>query len=276
MALDEYCVLMSVYRKEKAEFFRTAAESMISQTVKPSQIVIVCDGPLTSELDREVYRLESENPGLIDVVRLSANVGLAGALNAGLKECRFEYVARMDSDDISLPERCELQLKSMRKHGSDICSATVAEFREDPNVIEAYKTLPVTHKEILEYSKTRNPFNHPCVMFRRSAVLRAGRYEDYRYFEDYQLWVKLLMSGAKGHNIAKPLLLMRTGSGMYSRRGGKEYLGYARRMEQFKLSEGFCTKEEYLRRMTAFTVFALSPPRARKKLYKAFLRKRKK
>lgn len=276
LSFNEYCVLMSVYRKEKAEYFRTAAESMIGQTVKPAQIVVVCDGPLTPELDSEVYRLESENPGLFDVVRLTENVGLAGALNAGLQECRYEYVARMDSDDISLPERCEYQLRSMSKHGSDICSATVAEFKEDPKVIEAYKTLPVTHKEILQYARTRNPFNHPCVMFRRSAVMRAGRYENYRFFEDYQLWVKLLMSGAKGHNIAKPLLLMRTGSGMYSRRGGKDYLEHARRMERFKLSEGFCSREEYLRRMSAFTVFALSPVGAREKLYKAFLRKKRK
>ena len=276
MALNEYCVLMSVYRKEKAGFFRTAAESMIAQTVMPSQIVIVCDGPLTEELEREVYRLESRNAGLIDVVRLPENKGLAEALNAGLKECRYEYVARMDSDDISLPERCETQLKSMMKHGSDICSATVAEFIEDPKVIEAYKTLPVTHKEILEYACTRNPFNHPCVMYKRSAVLRAGRYENYRFFEDYQLWVKMLMSGAKGHNIAKPLLLMRTGSGMYSRRGGKEYLKCARRMEQYKLDAGFCSREEYLRRMGAFTVFALAPAGTREKLYKTFLRKRRK
>ena len=276
MAVNEYCVLMSVYRKEKAEFFRAAAESMIKQSIKPSQIVIVCDGPLTQELEREIYRFESANAGLVDVVRLPENRGLAEALNAGLKECRYEYVARMDTDDISLRERCEMQLKSMQKHGSDICSATVAEFIEDPKVIEAYKTLPVSHKEILEYARTRNPFNHPCVMYRRSAVMKAGRYENYRFFEDYQLWVRMLSGGAKGHNIAKPLLLMRTGGGMYSRRGGKEYLRCARRMEQYKLRTGFCSRAEYLKRMSAFTVFALAPDKAREKLYKSFLRKRRK
>ena len=275
MALNEYCVLMSVYQKERPAFFRTAAESMIKQSVKPSQIVLVCDGPLTAELDREVYRFESANAGLVDVVRLPENRGLAEALNAGLKECRYEYVARMDTDDISLPERCELQLKSMHKHGSDICSATVAEFIEDPKVIEAYKTLPVSHKEILEYARTRNPFNHPCVMFRKEAVLKAGGYESYRFFEDYQLWVKMLSDGARGHNIAKALLLMRTGGGMYSRRGGRDYLKCARRMEQYKLQRGFCSKGEYLKRMSAFTVFALSPEKAREKLYKTFLRKRR-
>ncbi len=275
MALNKYCVLMSVYGKERAEFFGKAVQSMLSQTVKPDQFVIVCDGPLTAELEREIYRFESNNEGLFDIVRLAENRGLAGALDAGLEQCRYEFVARMDSDDISLPERCELQLRSMERHGSDICSATVGEFENDPASVKVYKTLPVSHKEILAYARTRNPFNHPCVMFRRSVVMKAGGYEDYRYFEDYQLWVKLLSGGAKGHNIARPLLLMRTGGGMYARRGGKGYLGCARKMERFKLGRGFCSRAEYLKRMSAFAVFALSPVSVREKLYKNFLRKRR-
>ncbi len=275
MSESEYCVLMSVYKKEKADYFRAAVESMLRQTVPPAQIVIVCDGPLTAQLEQEIYRFEASHPGLFDIVRLKENVGLGYALNEGLKECRYEYIARMDTDDISLPERCGMQLKSMRKHNADICSGTVAEFSSDPKDIEAYKTLPVSHREIMQYARTRNPFNHPCVMYRRSAVAKAGGYRDYKFFEDYQLWVRLLQSGAKGHNLAKPLLLMRTGGGMYSRRGGWEYLKCARQMEKFKLESSFCSRREYLKRMGAFCLFCMVPVGLREKLYKTFLRKRK-
>ncbi|MBR6873163.1 MAG: glycosyltransferase [Ruminococcus sp.] len=274
MQFDEYCVLMSVYRREKAEFFRAAADSMLGQTVKPAQFVIVCDGPLTDELERELYRLEAASSGLVETVRLKENRGLAEALNAGLSECRYELVARMDSDDISLPDRCERQLRAMEKHSADICSGTVAEFVTDPAVTETYKTLPREHEQILAYARTRNPFNHPCVMFKRSAVMQVGMYEDYRFFEDYHLWVKLLAAGYRGYNIQKPLLNMRTGSGMYSRRGGKEYLACAKKMEQYKLKTGFCSRGEYLKRMSAFEVFCSVPVGVREKLYKRFLRKK--
>lgn len=273
MASREYCVLMSVYRREKAEFFKTAVESMLSQTVRPAQVVIVCDGPLTPALERALAELKAGS-SLIETVRLPENRGLAKALNEGLKYCRYEYIARMDSDDISLPGRCAAQLRAMEKYGADICSGTVAEFSSDPAVTEAYKTLPRTHPQIMRYARTRNPFNHPCVMFRRSRVLAAGGYEDHRFFEDYQLWVKLLSSGARGYNISKPLLCMRTGSGMYSRRGGKEYLACAHRMEKYKLKTGFCSRREYLGRMGAFAVFCTLPVKAREKLYRRFLRKR--
>ncbi|MBR4555778.1 MAG: glycosyltransferase [Ruminococcus sp.] len=274
MSLPEYAVLMSVYYKEKPEFFRAAAESMTAQTHKPSQFVLVCDGPLTPELEGEIYRLEAGHPGLVDVVRLKENRGLAEALNEGLRYVRYDFIARMDSDDISLPERCETQLKYMLRHKADICSATVAEFENDPEVITTLKTLPKNHAQIMEYARTRNPFNHPCVMYRKQAVLKAGKYENYRYFEDYQLWVKMLTNGAKSYNVQKPLLKMRTGGGMFARRGGRAYLRYARQMERYKLKAGFCSKAEYMKRMSAFTVFSLAPVSVREKLYKSLLRKK--
>ena len=273
---ERYCVLMSVYHGEKAEHLREACESMLSQTVPPSQFVLVCDGDLTPELD-EVISLLSEKAGdVLEVVRCKENRGLARALNAGLDHCRYELVARLDSDDISFPERCSCQLAAMKKHEADICSATIAEFETDPAVTVSYKTLPRTHEEILRYARTRNPFNHPCVMFRLSAVRAVGGYNDYRFFEDYQLWVRMLQNGARGYNLRRPLLHMRTGSGMFARRGGRAYLGYARKMERYKLSTGFCSRWEYLKRMGAFTVFCLAPTRIREKLYRSFLRKKEK
>lgn len=270
----EYCVLMSVYHGEKAEFFEAACESMLAQTVKPSQFVLVCDGRLTDELEKVISGLEEKCGSILEVVRLKEQQGLAKALNAGLERCRYEFVARMDSDDISYPRRCACQLTAMQRRGADICSAALSEFESDPSVTVSYKTVPRTHKEILRYARTRNPFNHPCVMFRLSAVRAAGGYEDYRFFEDYNLWVRMLRNGAVGYNLRRPLLHMRTGSGMFRRRGGWNYLRCAKKMEDFKLSAGFCSRYEYIKRMSAFCVFCLIPVKARERLYKALLRRK--
>lgn len=272
----DYCVLMSVYSKENAEFLRLALMSMLTQTVPPRQLVLVADGGLTPALDEVIKDICGIYPDTMEIVRLPENRGLANALNMGLAHCRYELIARMDSDDISMPRRCAYELYWLQKTGSDIVSATVSEFEDTPAHITSHKVLPREHCEILEYARTRNPFNHPAVMFRKSAVLAAGGYEDYRFFEDYQLWVRLLQGGCRGYNIRRPLLWMRTGSGMFRRRGGAGYLKCAHRMEKYKLSSGFCSRWEYIKRMTAMTVFSLSPAFLRERLYKGLLRNREK
>ncbi|MBR6045245.1 MAG: glycosyltransferase [Ruminococcus sp.] len=273
MASESYAVLMAVYKGDNAEHFKTACESMLAQTLPASEFIIVADGPLTPSLDKVCDELTESYP-IIGLIRCKKNRGLAKALNTGLKHCTCEYIARMDADDISLPERCETELAVMKKLGLDIVSSTVAEFESDPSQITTLKTLPSSHKAILKYARTRNPFNHPCVMFRRSAVEAVGGYRDRRFFEDYDLWVRMLNNGSVGYNIKKPLLKMRTGSGMFKRRGGLAYLGYARKMERFKLSIGFCSLDEYLYRMSAFTVFCLAPSALRERMYKKLLRRK--
>ena len=106
--LENYSVLMSVYAKERPEFLRLSTESMLAQTVKTNNFVLVCDGPLTPELDAIVAELQQKHGDLFHVIRLETNQGLAHALNRGLRECKNELVARMDSDDIAVPDRCEM------------------------------------------------------------------------------------------------------------------------------------------------------------------------
>ena len=273
--LDKYCVLMSVYYKEIAEHLEAALMSMLDQTLLPSQIVLVADGPLTDQLEEVISRISSISDGLLEIIRLKSNSGLATALNTGLEHCRYEYVARMDSDDISLPDRCERQLRFMTRHGLDISSGTIEEFSDDPGEVETLKTLPLSQDAILRYAKTRNPFNHPCVMFRRSRITALGGYDNnYPFFEDYQLWVRLLRNGARCANIKKPLLRMRTGSGMFARRGGFRYLRCALKMEKYKLRCGFCSGFEHLSRISAMTVFCLTPAALREHLYKKLLRRK--
>ena len=126
---DQYSVLMSVYRKENPEFFRIAIESMLKQTIPTNDFVLVCDGPLTPKLDQVIQTLSDQYQDIFQIIRLETNCGLGNALNTGLKICKNELVARMDSDDISLLNRCELQLKAFQSDPElSLCGGNIMEF----------------------------------------------------------------------------------------------------------------------------------------------------
>ena len=161
-----YSVLMSVYSKENPAWLKLAIESIQDQTLPTSDFVLVCDGPLTPELDGVIAEKHCQMGEILMVVRLEKNVGLGNALNEGIKHCRNELVARMDSDDIAYPDRCEKQVAIFNKYPIvSICSGTVMEFSKNPETINCKRVLPEKNKEIIEFAKKRNPFNHPCVMY---------------------------------------------------------------------------------------------------------------
>ena len=163
---NSYSVLMSVYAKEKAEYLRQAMDSIWNQTIQTDDFVLVCDGPLNNELDAVIDEMEKAHPETLHVVRLEKNGGLGNALNIGIKECKNELVARMDSDDISMLERCEKQLTMFIEHPDiSICSGTVIEFIGTTENAIGKRTLPETDDEIKAFSRKRNPCNHPAVMF---------------------------------------------------------------------------------------------------------------
>ncbi|MDY2637347.1 MAG: glycosyltransferase [Phascolarctobacterium sp.] len=220
-----YSVLMSVYFKEKPDFLRQSMESILNQTIKTDDFILVCDGPLNEGLDAVIAEMQTKFGEVLHVVRLEKNGGLGNALNEGMKHCKNELVARMDSDDISYPDRCERQLTLFNsKPEVSICSGIVEEFSEGPEIVDAKRVPPEYHQEILEFAKSRNPFNHPCVMYKKAAVEAVGSYQDFYLLEDYYLWVRMLMAGYKGYNIQESLLHMRAGSDMYRRRGGWRYI----------------------------------------------------
>ena len=218
--MENYSVLMSVYAKENPDFLRQSIVSIQNQTVLTDDFVLVCDGPLTEELNGVISEFSDD----LHVVRLQRNMGLGNALNAGLKACKNELVARMDSDDISAPDRCEKQLKAFEKDPElGIVSGALTEFTETPDRVTGERRLPCTHEEILAFSRKRCPFNHPCVMFRKSVVIEAGGYNGEFRMEDYYLWIRMLQTGCKGANLEDVLLYMRTSPDMYLRRGGSFY-----------------------------------------------------
>lgn len=272
MEHTDYSVLMSVYSKEQVLFLRESIDSMLSQTIMPKDFVLVCDGPLTVELDEVISTYEENYPQMFQVVRLPQNVGLGKALNEGMKYCRCEYVARMDSDDISLPTRMEKQLAEIQAQQADVLSAALVEFDADHPEGFKKRSLPQTHTEIMKFARRRNPFNHPCVLYKKTSVIKSGGYMDFTGFEDYYLWVRMLMAGMRGYNLQEPLLKMRV-TGMHRRRGGMRYARLIIKFRLYLLKSGFCSFGDFVYTVVGHVGVSLLPNRLREMFYHKVLRK---
>lgn len=269
-----YSVLMSVYFKEKPEYLSAAMQSIFDQTAPTDDFVLVCDGPLTPELDAVIDEMYSAHPEVLHLVRLEKNGGLGNALNIGIVECRNELIARMDSDDISRPNRCEKQLAVFRAHPEvGITSGIVEEFTGSVENIHTRRVPPETQPEILAFAKKRNPFNHPCVMYKKQAVQDAGGYQDFFLLEDYFLWVRMLQHGCVGYNMQEPLLWMRAGSDLYKRRAGWKYAKAQRDLFKFMRDTGFVSTPRYLLNVLIRSGSSLAPNWLRTLMFKTFVRK---
>lgn len=213
-----YSILSSVYFKEKPEFLEQSIVSMLEQTKPTDDYVIVRDGPLTDELDAVLKKYRESNSN-IKIISLEKNSGLGAALNVGLKHCKNELVARMDTDDIADKQRCEMQLEEFEKNSElDIVGTFMYEFSDNPNRIESIKTVPVTQEEIYKFGKRRNPFNHPTVMYKKSTVMNYGGYPETHRGEDIDLFTRMIFNKCKTKNIDKPLLKYRSSADMFKRR----------------------------------------------------------
>lgn len=267
--LPNYSVLMSVYYKEKPEYLRESMMSMWSQTVKTDDFVLVCDGPLTKELDSVVEEMQQQFGFLLHVYRLNRNSGLGNALNEGLKHCKNELVARMDSDDISRPDRCEKQIRMFENSPEmSFCSGTVSEFVSSLADPIGKRSLPLSNEQIRKFSRKRNPMNHPCVMYKKSAVIAAGGYDEtYHLFEDYYLWIRLMMKGYQAENTADTLLDMRTPMDIYQRRGGKKYAADMLRFHKWLLRAKWSSEFDYLTGAVPHALVCVLPNSLRKRIY---------
>ena len=216
--LPDYSILMSVYSGEKPEYFRECLESMLTQTFMTNDFVLVCDGPLTEELDDIVSEYE-ERYDFFRPLRLPENRGVGSCANAGLAVCRNEYIVKMDSDDIAVPERCALSMYIMAKHpGIDMLGAYISEFDSATGAEIAVKKTPTGNGEIRRFARRRNPFNNPTLVYKKSMVAKIGGYSTVRRCEDYDFVVRMLAAGAVGRNIPKVLVRYRVTGGNYNRR----------------------------------------------------------
>lgn len=272
--MENFSVLMSVYYKEKPEYLNLSLESILSlQTLTPDEFVLVCDGDLTPELEAVIKKYETRYPKILKVYR-KENGGLGKALNFGLPRCSYPLVARADSDDICVPERFEKQVRYMESHPEvGIISSYIDEFDEDWTRPKLTKTLPLTHDELYEMAKFRNPLNHMSVMMRKDDVLRIGSYRHIPYIEDFELWVRAMINGIKIGNIGEVLVHARVGNGMVQRRGTKKYIKSWHQMNKEMIDAGMIDYVTYLRNMIAITLFVFMPVGLKEFLYKNVLRK---
>jgi len=263
--------LTSVYGGERPEFLRQSLESIAAQTVRADQVVIVKDGLLGSELESVLASYDEALP--IVTVQLEKQGGLGLALSAGLAECRNELIARMDSDDISLPHRFERQLAFLLENPAVAAvGGTIGEFVNDPGTIASVRKLPCGGAELKRFAKFRNPLNHMTVMFRRSAVLAAGGYRDFPGLEDYDLWARLLMLNLEIRNISEILVLARCGDGMLRRRGGVSYARSEMRLFRQFLRMGFISAPEFALNVLVRTPVRILPAALRSLVYGRLLR----
>ncbi len=264
----KFSVLMSIYKKEEPKYLNRAMQSIWDeQTVKPDEIVLVQDGPLTDGLYEAIEEWKVKIGGSFKTVPLDKNVGLGEALNAGIKHCSYELIARMDTDDISIPNRFEKQLKAFEDKDIDVCSAWISEFEDDENEVISYRKLPETHEEIVKYSKMRSPLNHAVTMFKKSVVEKAGGYKHMLWMEDYYLWARMILNGANLYNLQDTLLNVRAGNSMLVRRGGLSYV----KAEVTFLNElkkiGYLTTIEYLKNILIKVPIRLLPKELLKSVY---------
>ena len=198
----EFSVLMSVYGKDNADDFREALKSVtLTQTKKPKQVVIVQDGIVPSSIDEIIDNIKKQTSEIeITVLKKETNQGLASALNSGLALCKYDWIARMDSDDISVEDRFEKQIAFIENNMDVVVlGGAIAEFENEIGDIQSERHVELFHEDIIRMAKSRTPMNHVSVMYLKSAVLAVGGYsEDFGKLEDYKLWVDLIAAGYNG------------------------------------------------------------------------------
>ncbi|WP_395108972.1 glycosyltransferase [Actinomadura sp. SCN-SB] len=268
MRAEPFALLMTVYGGDREDHLRAAYASAVhEQSLRPDQVILVQDGPVPEELERGLADLVDGSPVEVTFVRLEDNRGLGPALDAGLQASRHDIVARMDADDIAMPHRFEVQVPLVGA-GADLVGAGLLEFGTDIADIVGRRVPPSDPEDIARYSRLHDPFNHPTVVYRRSAVMAAGGYGDLPLMEDYWLFARMIANGARVVNVAEPLVYYRVGDGAYERRGGRDLLRSELRLQREMLREGFISQTQYLRNVVVRGGYRLVPTMIRRPVYR--------
>ena len=268
----KFSVSMCVYGGDNSEWFQTAVESILNQSLKPDEVVLVVDGPIPDELN-EIVKIYECNP-IFNVIRLEKNQGHGNARRMGLDNCKNELVAIMDADDISKSDRFEKQIEEFKKNQSlDIVGGNITEFIDDEKNIVAERVVPADDAEIKAYMKKRCPMNLVSVMFKKTSVERVGGFIDWYCEEDYYLWLRMALAEMRFANVSDILVNVRVGKDMYKRRGGWKYYKSEAKLQKYMLKHKIISFPTYLSNKTKrFIVQVLMPNNLRGWVFKKFAR----
>ena len=275
--MESYSVLMSVYHKADPTFFAAALASLVNQTIQSDDIVIVCDGPLTSELDTVLETYQREYSAIFHIVRLEQNVGIGAAANVGLSHCKNDLIAKLDADDIAVPQRCEWQLARFAECPElTVLGGYIAEFDQDPEHPSTVREVPLTNEKIRSFARRRQPFNNTSVMYRRNAVLKVGGYNKMHRCEDYDLYIRLLCAEYYCENLSEVLVQVRVDQSALSRRASRATLKGCidSRWRAYKL--GYCSLLDVAVCVGGELFITLCPAGVQRWIYGKFLRKKPK
>lgn len=272
---DKISVLMAVYKNDNPLHFHQAVKSIINQTFPASEIVLVVDGPISESIEQVISELQEECSYLC-VYRLEENVGLGAALNYGMTKCTYEIVARMDSDDISVPDRLEKQISYFKNNEKlSIVGSYIDEFVENPMEPVSIRAVPLSNAEIRKKAVIRSPFNHPSVMYKKKDVINAGGYQSLYIYEDYYLWIRMIEQHCICANIPEVLVHMRVGNGMLERRAGKEGFQSNKFLQNYMLKHKMISIWKYVFNIIVrWSVQVGMPSWMQKCVYQSILRKK--
>lgn len=271
-----FSVAISVYKNDSAVFVNRALESITKrQTVKPDEVVLVVDGPIPSEVNEVIEKYVAEYD-CFKVIRLPENKGLGNALRLAVENSSFDLIARMDSDDVSLENRFEQQLKIFESDSTiDVVGGDISEFIGEEDSIVGLRNVPILDEEIKEYMKTRCAMNHVSVMYKKQAVLEAGNYIDWFWNEDYYLWIRMWQKGCRFANTGTTLVNVRVGEDMYRRRGGWKYFKSEAKLQKYMRKNKLIGFGTYFMNVTKrLIVQVLLPNKLRGWVFKKFARKK--
>ncbi len=242
-----FSVVTSVYRNDKPEYVKKALDSVTTnQILKPDEVVLVVDGPIPDKLRNLIIDITASSPELYNIIWLPENKGLGNALRVGVEKAKYEIIARMDSDDISVPDRFEKQMAYMEGNPEcDIVGGQITEFIGSESNIVGKRNVPCTHNEIFMWLKSRCPFNHMSVMMLRSKIVEVGNYMDWHFNEDYYLWIRMAEAGYRFANLPDTLVNVRVGKEMYARRGGWKYFKSEKGLQDYMLSHKMISLPRY-------------------------------
>ena len=271
MQHQPFSVYTSVYKNDDAAFVDRALESITDkQTVKPNEVVLVVDGPISEEVNKVVEKYSKRKE--FKIIRLKKNVGHGGALKLSSENCSYDLIAKMDADDVSSPERFEKLLSFLEKNPDvDVVGGNISEFIDSEDNVVAYRNVPTTDSDIKKYLKKRCPMNHVTIMMKKESMLKAGGYLHWFCDEDYYLWIRMFLNKANFANIDETLVNVRIGKEMYGRRGGKEYFRSEKKLQKFMLKNKIIGRFTYFSNVTKrFIIQRLLPNSIRGFVFRKF------